>query len=130
MTLAVDDDFVVLFIVLIFHRKRRHRHHCTLILISSRAPETFEGLGLGTRLASLELPPSYRTWVPYVGALIYGFTTPVGIAAGLGIRSTYNPGSTTSSIVGGVFDSLSAGILLYTGLVEVRTHKPTPLKLY
>ena len=53
------------------------------------------------------------------GALIYGLTTPVGIAAGLGVRSTYNPGSATASIVSGVLDSLSSGILIYTGLVEV-----------
>jgi zinc transporter 1/2/3 len=79
----------------------------------------FEGLGLGTRLAGLDLPPSYRSWVPYAGAILYGLTTPIGVAAGLGIRTTYNPGSTTSSIVGGIFDSVSAGILLYTGLVEV-----------
>ncbi|CAE6463165.1 unnamed protein product [Rhizoctonia solani] len=104
MTLAVDEDFIVLFIVLIFH-------------------QMFEGLGLGTRLAGLELPPSYRSWVPYAGAILYGLTTPVGIAAGLGIRTTYNPGSTTSSIVGGIFDSISAGILLYTGLVELLAHE-------
>ena len=39
---------------------------------------------------------------------------------GLGIRSTYNPGSTTASIVSGILDAFSAGILIYTGLVEVR----------
>ncbi|KAJ7106569.1 hypothetical protein C8R44DRAFT_885855 [Mycena epipterygia] len=44
---------------------------------------------------------------------------PIGIAVGLGIRSTYNPGSTTASIVSGVLDSLSSGILIYTGLVEL-----------
>ena len=80
----------------------------------------FEGLGLGTRLAALELPAAYSSWVPFAGAILYGCTTPIGIAAGLGIRTSYNPGSTTSSIVGGIFDSLSAGILLYTALVEVR----------
>ncbi|KAB5594798.1 Zinc-regulated transporter 1 [Ceratobasidium theobromae] len=104
MTLAVDDDFIALFVVLIFH-------------------QTFEGLGLGTRLASLSLPDAYRTWAPYAGALVYGITTPVGIAAGLGIRSSYNPGSTASSIIGGMFDSISAGILLYTGLVELLAHE-------
>ncbi|KAH7335131.1 ZIP-like iron-zinc transporter [Rhizoctonia solani] len=104
MTLAVDEDFIVLFIVLIFH-------------------QMFEGLGLGTRLAGLDLPPSYRSWVPYAGAILYGLTTPIGVAAGLGIRTTYNPGSTTSSIVGGIFDSISAGILLYTGLVELLAHE-------
>jgi zinc transporter 1/2/3 len=68
----------------------------------------------------MKLNHEYR-WVPYVGALIYGITTPVGIAAGLGVRTTYNPGTAKASIVSGVLDALSAGILLYTGLVEVRT---------
>ena len=45
--------------------------------------------------------------------------TPLGIAIGLGVRSTYNPEGTTASIVAGVLDSLSAGILIYTGLVEL-----------
>lgn len=57
--------------------------------------------------------------MPVGGAILYGLTTPVGIAAGLGVRTTYNPDSTTASIVSGVLDSLSAGILIYTGLVEV-----------
>jgi len=78
----------------------------------------FEGLGLGTRLAYMALPVGYN-WVPIAGALLYGLTTPVGIAVGLGIRTTYNPGSTTASIVSGILDSVSSGILLYTGLVEV-----------
>ena len=66
----------------------------------------------------MKLPPSYN-WVPVAGGVLYGLTTPIGIAAGLGVRSTYNPGTATASIVSGVLDSLSAGILLYTGLVEV-----------
>jgi zinc transporter 1/2/3 len=52
-------------------------------------------------------------------AILYAITTPLGIAVGLGVRNTYNPDSTTASIVSGVMDSLSAGILLYTGMVEV-----------
>ena len=81
--------------------------------------EAFEGLGVGSRLAYLEMPPKYN-WVPILGAVLYGITTPVGIAIGLGVRTSYNPGSTTASIVSGVLDSLSAGVLVYTGLVEVR----------
>ncbi|THU85926.1 ZIP-like iron-zinc transporter [Dendrothele bispora CBS 962.96] len=106
LTLAVDEDFRVLFVVLVFH-------------------QTFEGLGIGSRLAFLEFPghPQYQKWFPILGALLYGITTPVGIAAGLGVRSTYNPGSTTASIVSGVMDSLSAGILIYTGLVELLAHE-------
>ncbi|KAK0501471.1 Zinc/iron permease [Armillaria luteobubalina] len=103
LTLAVDPDFKVLFVVLIFH-------------------QTFEGLGVGSRLAYLDLPPKYR-WAPYAGAALYGLTTPIGIAAGLGVRTTYNPGSTTASIVSGTPDALSSGILIYTGLVELLAHE-------
>ncbi|KAG8942926.1 high-affinity Zn(2+) transporter zrt1, partial [Tulasnella sp. 419] len=88
LTLAVDEDFKVLFIVIVFH-------------------QMFEGLGLGSRLANIELPPSYD-WARVVGAAAYGLVTPLGTAIGLGIRTTYNPGSTTASAVSGVFDSISA----------------------
>jgi len=103
LTLAVDEAFKLLFIVIIFH-------------------QMFEGLALGTRLAALNLPPSYK-WTPLVGAIMYGLTTPVGIAAGLGVRGTYSPSSTTALIVSGVFDCFSSGILLYTGLVELLAHE-------
>jgi solute carrier family 39 (zinc transporter), member 1/2/3 len=39
------------------------------------------------------------------------------------VRSTYNPGSATASIVSGVLDAFSAGILIYTGLVELLAHE-------
>lgn len=66
----------------------------------------------------MKLPTRFN-YVPVCAAILYGLTTPLGIAVGLGIRTTYNPGSTTASIVSGVLDALSAGILIYTGLVEV-----------
>lgn len=95
----MDEDFKVLFAVLVFH-------------------QTFEGLGIGARLAYLKLADRYN-YIPFVAAIVYGLSTPLGIAIGLGVRTSYNPGSTTASIVSGVMDSLSAGILIYTGLVEV-----------
>ncbi|KAI0369853.1 ZIP zinc/iron transport family [Pilatotrama ljubarskyi] len=103
LTLAVDPEFKILFVVLAFH-------------------QMFEGLGVGSRLAYLRLPPQYN-WVPILGGLLFGITTPIGIAVGLGVRTTYNPDSTTASIVSGVLDSFSAGILLYTGLVELMAHE-------
>lgn len=45
----------------------------------------FEGLGLGTRLAFLSLPPKYN-FVPWVGAIAYSIVTPLGMAIGLGVR--------------------------------------------
>ncbi|KAG6909353.1 hypothetical protein DXG01_000953 [Tephrocybe rancida] len=103
LTLAVDPDFKVLFVVLVFH-------------------QTFEGLGIGSRLAYMRLSPEYN-WVPVAGAALYGLTTPIGIAIGLGVRTRYNPGSPTALIVSGVLDSLSSGILVYTGLVELLAHE-------
>lgn len=104
LTLAVaGEEFITLFIVLIFH-------------------QTFEGLGLGSRLAVTPWPKSKR-WTPYMLAIAYGFSTPIAIAVGLGVRKTYPPGSQTTLIVNGVFDSISAGILIYTGLIELMAHE-------
>ncbi|KAF5336162.1 hypothetical protein D9611_006357 [Ephemerocybe angulata] len=103
LTLAVDEDFKILFIVVVFH-------------------QTFEGLGLGSRLAYMDLAAKYH-WIPVFAAVLYGFTTPLGIAIGLGVRHSYNPASTTASIVSGVLDALSSGILVYTGLVELFAHE-------
>ncbi|GAA5948131.1 hypothetical protein JCM3765_007122 [Sporobolomyces pararoseus] len=102
LTLAVNAEFVPLFCVLIFH-------------------QTFEGIGLGSRLAGLPLPKSLN-WVPIFGAILYSCITPLGLAIGLGIRTVYNPESTTSSIVSGIFDACSAGVLLYASLVECLAH--------
>lgn len=104
LTLAVSgDEFKVLYIVLVFH-------------------QTFEGLGLGSRFATAPWPHAKR-YVPYLLAVLYSLSTPISIAAGLGVRQTLKPGSTTTLIVNGVFDSISAGILIYTGLVELLAHE-------
>ncbi|KAF1980875.1 ZIP zinc/iron transport family [Aulographum hederae CBS 113979] len=104
LTLAVSgEEFDTLYIVLVFH-------------------QTFEGLGLGTRL-SLAPWPRKRRWTPYAMAIGYALSTPIAIAIGLGVRNAYPPGSQTTLIVNGVFDSISAGILIYTGLVELMAHE-------
>ncbi|KDQ58679.1 hypothetical protein JAAARDRAFT_676449 [Jaapia argillacea MUCL 33604] len=103
LTLAVDESFKILFVVIVFH-------------------QLFEGLGLGSRLAFINLPAPYSK-VPIYAAILYGLTTPIGIAIGLGVRASYNPGSTEASIVSGVMDAVSSGILIYTGLVELLAHE-------
>jgi zinc transporter 1/2/3 len=104
LTLAVaGEEFVSLYVVLVFH-------------------QTFEGLGLGTRLASTPWRRSKR-WTPYWMALAFGISTPTAIAVGLGIRNAYPPQAQTTLIVNGIFDSMSAGILIYTGLIELMAHE-------
>ena len=74
----------------------------------------FEGLGLGSRLAALVLPDR-MWWTRYAAALLYSICTPIGIAAGLGVRTTYNGNGVAANIVSGILDATSSGILLYTG---------------
>ncbi|KAB8206133.1 Zinc/iron permease [Aspergillus parasiticus] len=104
LTLAVSGaEFVTLYIVLVFH-------------------QTFEGLGLGSRLATIPWPRSKRL-TPYILGIAYGLSTPIAIAIGLGVRKSYPPEGRTTLIVNGVFDSISAGILIYTALVELMAHE-------
>lgn len=104
LTLAVSgDEFTTLYVVLVFH-------------------QTFEGLGLGSRLATISWPRSKR-FTPYLLGLAYGVSTPIAIAIGLGVRKSYPPEGRTTLIVNGIFDAISAGILIYTALVELMAHE-------
>ena len=96
---VVGEEFSTLYPVLIFH-------------------QSFEGLGIGARLSAIPFPPR-KSWMPWALCAAYGLTTPVCIAIGLGVRTTYNSGSFTANVVSGVLDAISAGILIYTGLVEL-----------
>ncbi len=42
-------------------------------------------------------------------AFIFTITTPIGIAVGIGIASTYNANSTNALITQGIFDAVSTG---------------------
>lgn len=96
---VVGDEFKTLYPVIVFH-------------------QAFEGLGIGARLSVIPFPKHLR-WMPWALCLAYGLTTPLAIAIGLGVRTTYNSGSFTANVVSGVLDATSAGILLYTGFVEM-----------
>lgn len=92
-------EFSTLYPVLVFH-------------------QSFEGLGIGARMSAIPFP-NHLSWLPWALCAGYGLTTPIAIAIGLGLRTTYNSGSFTADVVSGVLDSISAGILIYTGLVEL-----------
>ncbi|KAI5304723.1 high-affinity Zn(2+) transporter zrt1 [Ascosphaera atra] len=65
------------------------------------------------------IPFGKYKWLPWTLCAAYGLTTPIAIAIGLGVRESYEPGSKTSLTVQGVLDAISAGILIYTALVEL-----------
>lgn len=96
---TTGDEFSTLYPVLVFH-------------------QSFEGLGIGARLSTIDFPHNKRWW-PYVLCVAYGLTTPVCVAIGLGVRKSYQGNSFAVNVVSGVLDAISAGILLYTGLVEL-----------
>ncbi|KAB8233413.1 high-affinity Zn(2+) transporter ZRT1 [Aspergillus alliaceus] len=95
---VTGEEFSTLYPVLVFH-------------------QAFEGLGIGARMSALHF--GSRRWLPWALCLLYGLTTPISIAIGLGVRTSYNPGSKRAMIVQGVLDAISAGILIYSGLVEL-----------
>ncbi len=92
-------EFSTLYPVLVFH-------------------QSFEGLGIGARMSAIPFPKRLA-WLPWTLCAGYGLTTPIAIPIGLGLRTTYNAGSFTANVVSGVLDAISAGILIYTGLVEL-----------
>ena len=96
LVLATTDEFIILLLVLVFH-------------------QLFEGLGLGARLALVPWPKS-RRWLPYALCLAFAVSTPIGTAAGLGARPE---NADAQMLTNGVFDAVSAGILLYTGVFEL-----------
>jgi solute carrier family 39 (zinc transporter), member 1/2/3 len=100
LTLGTTDELTVLLVVLVFH-------------------QMFEGLGLGSRLAISPWPKD-KGWLPYLLAALFCLSTPVGIAAGIGAQPN---NASDQKLVNGIFDSISAGILMYTGLVELLAHE-------
>lgn len=100
LTLAVtsNSEFITLFIVIVFH-------------------QFFEGFGLGARL--FDIANYNKSFFNWLFASAYGFITPLSIATGLLLKTSYNPRSSTTLVVSGIFDSLSSGILLYGGIVEL-----------
>lgn len=96
---STGPEFSVLYPVLVFH-------------------QSFEGLGIGARMSAIPFPKRL-SWLPWALCAGYGLTTPIAIAIGLGLRHSYNAGSMTANIISGVLDATSAGILIWTGLVEL-----------
>ncbi|CAG9936283.1 unnamed protein product [Clonostachys rosea f. rosea IK726] len=96
LTLGTTRQLVLLLIVLVVH-------------------QLFEGLALGARLADAPWPAN-RRFLRYVFVALFAIATPIGTVVGM----TAQPGSAVAQkLLGGVFSAVSAGILSYTGMVEL-----------
>ncbi|KAJ1829658.1 hypothetical protein LPJ56_000177 [Coemansia sp. RSA 2599] len=77
-----------------------------------------EGLALGSRIAQIKYK-RHGFLRAALSSAVFTFITPLGMVIGIGVRYSYQPSSPGALISMGVLDSLSAGILIYTGLVNL-----------
>jgi zinc transporter 1/2/3 len=98
LAVAVGNDFIVLLIAIVFH-------------------QTFEGLALGVRIADIKWKP--RALQPWLMAVAYGCTTPLGMAIGIATHTLYSPNSEIGLLVVGIMNAVSAGFLVFASLVEL-----------
>ncbi|KAF9878387.1 ZIP Zinc transporter [Colletotrichum karsti] len=98
LSVSVGHEFVILLIAIAFH-------------------QTFEGLALGSRIASIDWPAG--SLQPWMMALAYGCTTPIGQAIGLATHRLYSPDSEFGLILVGTMNAISSGLLVFAALIEL-----------
>ena len=101
VSVAEGTQFVVLLIAICFH-------------------QTFEGFALGSRIAVLigKLFDASSP-KPWLMALAYGATTPIGQAIGIWMHALYDPASKVGLLMVGITNAISSGLLLFAGLVQL-----------
>ncbi|OCF62236.1 hypothetical protein L486_01904 [Kwoniella mangroviensis CBS 10435] len=99
---AQTDGFEVTFAALVFH-------------------QLFEGLGLGARIGALVWVDTKGgvAWKKWLMCMAYTVITPIGIAIGIGVHQSFNENGRAELLAIGVLNSISAGILLYSGLCQL-----------
>ncbi|XVE48440.1 hypothetical protein DITRI_Ditri01bG0002500 [Diplodiscus trichospermus] len=76
----------------------------------------FEGMGLGGCISQAK----FKSRAIAMMLVFFSLTTPMGIALGMGISKIYNENNSHKAlVVEGIFNSLSAGILIYMSLVDL-----------
>ncbi|RMD40855.1 hypothetical protein DV735_g4280, partial [Chaetothyriales sp. CBS 134920] len=100
LVVAGDSFYKTLLVVIVFH-------------------QFFEGLALGARIALLpsKFAPFWRTkiWM----AIAYALITPIGMAIGIGVIHDFNGNDKSTILAIGTLDAISAGILLWVGVVDM-----------
>ncbi|GFF26536.1 putative ZIP zinc transporter [Aspergillus udagawae] len=97
LVVAGDSFYKTLLVVIVFH-------------------QFFEGLALGARIALL---PGRLMGSKGVMAAAFAVITPVGMAIGLGVLHSFNGNDKSTLVALGTLDALSAGVLVWVGLVDM-----------
>lgn len=100
LVVAGDSFYKTLLVVIVFH-------------------QFFEGLALGARIALL--PSKFaRFWrAKFPMAVAFTLITPLGMAIGLGVINNFNGNEKSTIVAIGTLDALSAGILIWVGVVDM-----------
>lgn len=100
LVVAGDSFYKTLLVVIVFH-------------------QFFEGLALGARIALL--PSKFaRFWkTKFPMAIAFTLITPLGMAIGLGVINNFNGNEKNTIVAIGTLDALSAGILIWVGVVDM-----------
>ncbi|KAL0009488.1 hypothetical protein SO802_010990 [Lithocarpus litseifolius] len=85
------------------------------LLVALSFHQFFEGVGLGGCIAQAK----FKSKSAAIMSLFFSLTTPLGVAIGIGVASTYKDDSPTALIIEGTFNALAAGILIYMALVNL-----------
>jgi ZIP zinc/iron transport family len=77
--------------------------------------QLLEGIGYGSVIARARF--SMTTSIIMVAT--YALMTPVGVAIGMGVADSYDPGSTAALATQGTLEAISGGMLLYIAMVQL-----------
>jgi zinc transporter 1/2/3 len=98
LVVTPNDSFNTLLVVVIFH-------------------QFFEGLALGARISLL---PNTALWpVKFLMAFLFTLITPIGMAIGIGVLDSFNGNDPSTMIAFGTLNAISAGILIWVGVVDM-----------
>ncbi|GAQ79869.1 Fe2+/Zn2+ regulated transporter [Klebsormidium nitens] len=90
----------------------------TSLFIALCFHQFFEGVALGSCIVEA----AYKSLTTFLMAFFFAITTPLGIAIGLGVRSSYNDNSPEALGIEGTFNAFTAGILIYMATVDLIAH--------
>ncbi|RYO83404.1 hypothetical protein DL766_006817 [Monosporascus sp. MC13-8B] len=133
VVVAGDGYFVTLFVVIIFHQMFEGIALGTRIAAmggptrSGSPGDKPHSHGLGGHASAGATPngaanPGWKTpslLAKLLMAVAFAITTPVGMAIGIGVLDTFNGNDPTTLWALGTLDALSAGILVWVGVVEM-----------
>ncbi|OAA81819.1 Zinc/iron permease [Akanthomyces lecanii RCEF 1005] len=146
LVVAADQYFITLFVVILFHqifeglalgtriatigtKRDAHSHGQPQLYNGSAAdpnsvsPSKANGADESTATAHTALLPHQTIGLSLrkkMGlASLFAFVTPLGMAIGIGVLKSFNGNDPSTIIAIGTLDALSAGILVWVGVVEM-----------